>query len=218
MSMSLPFTHEQFLDVFGAYNSALWPAALLLWLLTAAGVVSLAGGRGSPRVLAALLAIHWLWSGAVYHLGYFAAINPAARVFGTLFIIEAGLIAWFGVLRARLEFAWGRGRGFRGALAVFFALSALAYPFLALAAGLHWPRTPTFGVPCPTTLLTVGFLLSVEPAHLRGLSVIPLAWSVVGGSAAILLGVLPDSVLLLAGAVLLLQLVAPRLLTGARAA
>ena len=28
--MPLPFTHDQFLDVFGAYNRALWPAVILI--------------------------------------------------------------------------------------------------------------------------------------------------------------------------------------------
>jgi hypothetical protein len=216
--MSLPFTHEQFLDVFGAYNSALWPAVGALWLLTAAVVVRFGWRPMSSRLLAGLLAIHWLWSGAVYHLGYLAAINPAARIFGTVFLIEAGLFAWLGIIRPRLEFVWNRGRGLRGGLAAFFIVYALAYPFLVLASGLHWPRMPSFGLPCPTTLLTIGFLLSLAPASFRGLSVVPLAWSVIGGSAAILLGVLPDFALLLAVAVLLLEVLVPRLLTGARAA
>ena len=30
--MGLPFSRDQFLDVFAAYNTALWPAAAILWL------------------------------------------------------------------------------------------------------------------------------------------------------------------------------------------
>jgi len=216
--MSLPFTHEQFLDAFGTYNSALWPAVLALWLLTALALVLLARDRANPRLVAALLAIHWLWSGAVYHLGYFGAINPAARLFGILFIVQACLFLWLGVLRPRFQVVWRGSHGVRGTLALFFTLYALAYPFLVLATGLHWPRAPLFGVPCPTTLLTVGFLLLVEPGKLRGLSVIPAAWCFVAGSAALVLGVLPDLVLLFGGLVLLTQLFAPRRLADARAA
>ena len=29
--MQLPFTREQFFDVFAAYNAALWPGVLALW-------------------------------------------------------------------------------------------------------------------------------------------------------------------------------------------
>ena len=30
--MQLPFTREQFFDLFAAYNAALWPALAALWL------------------------------------------------------------------------------------------------------------------------------------------------------------------------------------------
>lgn len=33
--MTLPFSHDAFLDVFGRYNIALWPVVLCLWLATA---------------------------------------------------------------------------------------------------------------------------------------------------------------------------------------
>jgi len=77
-------------------------------------------------------------------------------------------------------------------LSVAFALYALACPVLALASGLRWPRMPAFGVPCPTTLFTVALLSALEPGRHRALGVIPLIWSLIGGSAALVLGVLPD--------------------------
>ena len=215
--MSLPFTHDQFLDDFAAYNSALWPSVVILWLLTAAAVGWMASGRVGGRWIAWLLALHWLWAGAVYHLGYFAEINPAARMFGIAFIFQAVLFVWFGLTRSRLEFRWGSGRGLRSGLAVFFSVYALAYPILIVATGLDWPRMPAFGVPCPTTLLTVGLLLSVQSVP-RIVGVIPLAWCVIGGSAALLLGVIPDFALLLAGVTLLVDLVAPQVLSRVRAA
>ena len=215
--MNLPFTHDQFLDVFAAYNSALWPAAVVLWLATAGTIAWFATGRAAGRTLAALLVVHWLWSGAVYHLGYFTTINPAARWFGLAFILEAGLVAWFGLLRSPLQVRWGRDRGIRGGLATFFSVYALAYPWLTLATGLTWPRMPAFGVPCPTTLLTVGVLLSTDTTP-RVVGIIPLAWCVVGGSAALMLGVVPDLALILAGAALLIDVVAPGVLFRARAA
>ena len=216
--MSLPFTHDQFLDVFAAYNSALWPATAILWLLTAGAIGWFARGRVASRSIAGLLAVHWLWSGAVYHLVYFAEINRAARIFGLAFILEAGLIGWFGVVRARLNFHWSGARGVRGTLTVFFCICALVYPVLGLATGLTWPRMPAFGVPCPTTLLTVGLLLSLQATGPRVVTIVPLLWCLIGGSAALLLGVVPDLALLLAGAALLVDLFAPQVLPRARAA
>ena len=66
---------------------------------------------------------------------------------------------------------------------------ALAYPGAAIVLGLSYPRSPTFGVPCPTAILTAGLLLLVPTREARRLGVIPLAWSAIGGSAAFLLDV-----------------------------
>jgi len=210
--MRLPFTHQQFLDVFGAFNTAWWPAGLALWLLSALAVVALARGRVPPRLLFALLALHWAWSGAAYHLGYFATINPVARVFGALFLVQAALFLWVGVSRQPPPFTWGRAP--RQWLSVALAVYALAYPLLVLANGLRWPRMPVSGVPCPTTLFTIGLLLALEPRRHRELAAIPILWALVGGSAAVVLGMVPD-LALFAGAICLVTYVTlPRLLDG----
>jgi len=109
--MNLPFTHEPFLNVFGQYNTTLWPVALALWLFTLVGAFALARARTRPRLIAGLLAILWVWSGAAYHLGCFLSINAAARVFGILFLVEGVLIAWWGLIRPPPTFVWRRGRG-----------------------------------------------------------------------------------------------------------
>jgi hypothetical protein len=92
---------------------------------------------------------------------------------------------------------------------VTLAAYALLYPLLASLSGLSWPRVPGFGVPCPTDLLTIGLLLSLPSRRLWRLAVIPIVWSAIGGSAAIVLRVPPDFALLLAGALLLAHLVSP---------
>jgi len=207
--MRLPFTHEQFLDVFGAFNSAWWPAALVLWVLSALALYALARRRAGARPLFALLALHWAWSGAVYHLASFAPINPAAKLFSALFLAQAGLFAWFALRPGSATFAWGAAP--RRWLSIGFALYALAYPLLGMAIGLRWPRMPAFAVPCPTTLLTVGLLLALEPRRLRGLAVIPVLWALVGGTAAFALGIVSDLALFLGAACLVAYAAAPRL-------
>lgn len=149
--MSLPFTLEQFLDVFAAYNRLLWPAALVLWIASLGGFILLLrrDARG-PRFVGWLLAVHWSWSGAVYHLAYFRDINPAALLFGALFLAQAGLFASWTLRLPAAAFdvpptLWTR-------LGTILMGYALAYPALGLALGLSYPRMPTFGVPCPTTL------------------------------------------------------------------
>jgi hypothetical protein len=196
--MSLPFTRAQFFDVFAAYNASLWPFAIALWLLTVGAVVIVVrGNRGAARLVSLLLAIHWGWAAVAYHAAFFSKINPAAWLFSALFLVQAGLFVWFGVLRAFLRYS--PGQSFRSYVAWALVGYSLLYPALVWAAGNVYPRLPTFGVPCPTTILTIGFLLAADRPVPGVLAVIPILWALIGGSAAFLLGVPADVVMLAAG-------------------
>ena len=194
--MRIPFTQQQFLDVFGAYNSTAWPVVIALWLATLALGVRLVRGQARSVTLSALAAVHWAWSGLVYHALFFTDINPAAWLFAGAFLLEAFAFVWFGMVRRSLVFEWGRTA--RHAIAgVLFAYS-LAYPFLVLASGHDVPRAPLFAVPCPTTLFTAALLLTaVRPAPVL-IFVIPVIWATLAGTAAITLGVTPDLMLIVA--------------------
>jgi hypothetical protein len=207
--MTLPFTLEQFLDVFAQYNRVLWPAAALLWIASAYVAVRIVRGAASSRAVALLLAAHWVWSGIAYHLVFFRSINPAATIFGALFIVQASLfVSW--AMRARdgafipQRDAWSR-------VGMALMLYALAYPVLTLVSGFSFPHLPLFGVPCPTTLFTIGALLIGRELVPRWLAIIPLGWSAIGGSAAFLLGMHTDLALPVAGVALVASLLLPRL-------
>lgn len=89
-----------------------------------------------------------------------------------------------------------------------FIVYSLAYPLLALLSGHHVPRVPLFAVPCPTTIFTVGLLLNAHDMPVS-VAVIPVLWSIVGGTAAFSVGVTPDFMLFAAAAALLARLVSP---------
>jgi hypothetical protein len=206
--MGLPFTPDQFFDVFAAYNERLWPCALALWLLTAWTVIALARGRSVPSwFVPALLALHWAWSGLAYHAAFFSAINPAAWLFSLLFAIESALWLWHGVVRRRYELA--PGSRFQRAMFWLSIVYALAYPAIALAGGHAYPRVPTFGVPCPTTILTIAFLIAANRTWPRTAAAVPLLWSCIGGAAAFLFGVRADLMLLASGVALAATLIRP---------
>ena len=156
--MQLPFTEAQFLEVFRAYNVAFWPVAVGLWLATFALTVELLRGRAHSGALSALTAVHWAWSGVVYHAVFFARINPAAWLFAALFVVEAGAFLWFGVLKRRLVLRVTRTP--RDLLAVVFLVYSLVYPLLVWLSGHRFPSAPLYAVPCPTTLFTAGVLLA----------------------------------------------------------
>jgi len=86
----------------------------------------------------------------------------------------------------------------------------LLYPAIVRAEGHAFPRLPTFGVPCPTTILTIGFLLAADRSLPRLVAVIPFVWAFIGGSAAFLLGVRADLMLLAAGIALAVGMIRPR--------
>jgi len=81
----LPFTREQFVQVFVDYNQAVWPAAVVAYLV-GLGVIGalLRPSRASGRVVGGGLALMWIWSGVVYHGLFFASINRAAVAFDAL--------------------------------------------------------------------------------------------------------------------------------------
>jgi hypothetical protein len=52
---------------------------------------------------------------------------------------------------------------------------------------------PLFGIaPCPTTIFTIGVLLMASDRLTLWLSIIPIAWALIGTSAALFLGVPED--------------------------
>lgn len=190
--MSIPFTAEQFFNVFAAYNGAIWPAQILAYLLAAAALaLSVSQRRSAGRLVAGILALFWAWMGTVYHLLYFSAVNPAAFLFGVLFIVQGLLFLVVGGIRGRLSFRFTRRLiPLVGAALIFYAM--VVYPLLGAAFGHDYPSSPTFGVtPCSTTIFTLGLLLWAAPIPIY-LLIIPVLWAIVGTSAAIQLGVPQD--------------------------
>ncbi len=191
--MSLPFTTDAFFEVFARYNAAVWPVVVALWIVAAGALVAVVHGPGerSSRFLSAVLVVLWAWGGLVYHATYFTSINPAAWGFAALFIGEAALLVWYGVVQRRLGF--GTATGLAGGLGIGLASYALAYPALTVLAGHDYPAAPTFGVPCPTGILTAGLLLTTANRPPIPVVVVPVLWALVGGSAAVVLGVAADT-------------------------
>lgn len=195
----LPFSEEEFLRVFADYNRAVWPAQPVLY---AAAVLTLyiAFKRRpySGRVVAAFLALSWLWMGIAYHLTFFASINKAAYLFGAFFILQGLLFLEWGVHKPPTRFRPGADL-YGMAAAALLAYSLAVYPALGYLLGRAHPAAPTFGLPCPTTIFTFGLLLCVDGRVPLRLLTIPLAWSLLGASAATALGINEDYGLIVAG-------------------
>lgn len=189
--MRVPFTADEFFDVFRRYNEAIWPNQSLLFLLALLAVIVVAAGGRNGRSVTATLGFLWLWMAFAYHFAFFRKINPAAVGFAALFAVEGILLIVSGarqpflVFRLRRDFA-----GAMGAVVVGYAL--VVYPVLGYALGQRYLGAPTFGLPCPTTIFTLGILMWGQRTGVQKLAVVPLLWAIIATQAAFALGVWED--------------------------
>ena len=196
----MPFTADQFFAVFAAYNQAIWPAQIVAYVLALVGLAAIftrpAAGHG---LMLGVLALLWLWNGIAYHLMFFTRINSVAYGFAAMFILQ-GLL--FVAQAAKPISTWPSIRLTPKAMmgAVLITYGMVLYSVLGSWLGHPWPSAPIFGVaPCPTTIFTFGVLILVPGPVPAWLLIIPLTWSAIGSTAAILLSVPEDLGLLAAG-------------------
>ena len=194
----MPFSAEQFMDVFRKYNNAVYPMQLVLFILAGVTILLIFNrhGRNGSKWISLLLSLFWTWMGVFYHLLFFSTINKAAYLFGLLFILQGILFFYFGFVRHKLVFHFEPNKyGITGLVIIFYAL--ILYPVFGYLQGHIYPSSPTFGLPCPTTIFTFGILLWTQPKFPKGILVIPFLWSIVGLAAAFSFGMKEDLALIL---------------------
>ena len=115
------------------------------------------------------------------------------------FVAETILLAAAALIVRDLRFTVRRdARSALGLALIAYAL--VPYLLIGALAGHRWPAVPALGVaPCPTVIFTIGMLLLAPWRAARWLLVLPVLWSDVGGSAALLLDVPQDYGLIAAG-------------------
>lgn len=201
--MPFPFGREEFLGVYAAYNQALFPASELLSLFAFAAVcLALFPGPRRDRVASALLAWLWAWSGLIYACGFLGNLTLLGYAFGAMFTLQSALLLHLGVVRNDVKFWVHNGpRHLAGILLVFYAL--VAYPALAALLGHSYPQSPTFGVPTPVTIFTLGMLLLTRAPYARLLFAVPMFWVLLGSWIAFELRIREDIALVVAAALVL---------------
>lgn len=199
--MKPEFTLEQFLEVFKTYNEGVFPMQILLYLVGITAVFSaMKPGAHSPKIVSSILAFFWLWMGIVYHLVYFTRINPLAYAFGAFFIIQGILFVVLGIFQNAFSFTFRADtNGITGVVLIAFAL--IIYPVTGYFLGHFYPSSPTFGLPCPTTIFTFGILLLNEKKCPPLILIIPFVWSAIGFMAAFQFGIWEDTGLIAASVI-----------------
>lgn len=208
--MNLPFTKEEFFNVFEQYNTGVWPVHLLLYALAVCILFFVyRQGKYSNRIISSGLALLWIWMGVVYQLGYFSNINKAAYLFGILFIIQGLLFFKEGVISEKVIYRYPTTLSFVAGVSMV-VYSLLLYPLLSYYFDHRYPAMPEFGLPCPTTIFTLGILAAAEKKKAYIIYTIPVLWSFIGGSASLLLDVKEDIGLLVSGVLFLVIVISKR--------
>jgi len=194
--MNLPFTANQFFDIIEQYNQAIFPFQLIIFMMGLIAVLVISPRKiSSNRFIGAFLGVLWLWTGIAYHLIFFTSINRAAYAFGVLFILQGIFFLYYTFSKGRMVFRFeGKTKGYLGYFFVLFGL--VIYPVISFLLENSVERTISPGLPCPSTILTFGFLMLADRKMPRFLLIIPSLWAIIGTGAAINFNVYQDYVLI----------------------
>jgi hypothetical protein len=204
--MNVPFTTEQFINVFHNYNLAVWPMQLIFYLLAVSMIYfAIIRTTFSDKTITIALTFFWLWMGIVYQISFFSVINAAAYFFGIMFLIQALLFLYYGVFLSKLSYSFRPDiYGLAGGFFILYAL--FVYPLIGFILGHSYLDSPTFGLPCPTTIFTLGLFLWTDKKFPIPVLIIPLLWSITGTMAALKFGIKEDFALLISGIVVSLMI------------
>lgn len=182
LSDFLLFSPQTYYRLFELYNQNIRPAQIVSFLLGLVILWLLYRGDRHGRWIAAILAAYWLWIAVAFHWLWYKSINWAAAYFAGLFVIEALLLIWAGIIRDRLRFDAVQPL-FRRAGTAIFLFALLLQPLIGPLAGRAWTQVQVFGVaPDPTAVGTLGILLVPDHRIHWGLMIMPLLWCIISGA------------------------------------
>jgi hypothetical protein len=198
--MKTPFTTEQFFHVIEQYNSAIFPFQFILIILGIIAVVFLHTNKEKyNNLISGFLAFLWLWIGIAYHIVFFTDINKAAYGFGAISILQ-GIFFLIELRKGKLVYSFTKNsRSYLGYFFIVFGL--IIYPVISFLMGENFSETISLGLPCPTTIMTFGFLMLTSNKLSKYLLIIPTVWAIIGTGAAINFGVTQDYVMLVSAIV-----------------
>ena len=130
---------------------------------------------------------------------FFYRINKAAYLFGGLFIFQGILFLMLALKRKITIHIHRDAASIMGMLLLLFSL--VIYPLLSYLQNHVYPASPTFGLPCPTTIFTFAIMLIAAKQLPSYIIIIPLIWSLIGSVAAFKLGMYEDFGLLVSAIV-----------------
>ena len=177
----LNFQLEPFLEILRDYNTDIWPIQIFAYII---GVISIIlafrNGKYSSKLISAVIAFYWLWTGIVFSLYYWNSNYAPASIFGWIFTVEGILFVYAGIFRSDIIFKYTSGYiAVTGIIFVSYAM--IGYPVLGYFLGHTYPSSFPFGlVPCPVNIFTIGVLMLTSNSFPKYLLVIPFLWTLAG--------------------------------------
>ena len=198
MTLKTPITTDKFFSIFEKYNNSIFPVQIILFLLSICEFIAIGSRfRQKDKFVAGFLGVLWLWMGIGYHIAFFSGISRIALGYGVLFILQGLFLLWEGVLLYNLKFVFKNS--IQSYFGYFFILYGLIiYPVVGYLIEPNLSRTISVGLPCPTLILTFGFLILCDIKFSKFLLIIPSLWAVIGIIGVIKLGVYQDAIMLIA--------------------
>lgn len=196
--MNISLTLDQMLSVFEAYNTATLPLQVIACVVIIIAVIlTIRPLRSSGKIIPAILSVIWLWTGIVFCIIYWAKIFTPSYAYAALFIIQ-GIIFLICIFRPKLSFRFKPDiYSLLGILFIIYAM--VGYPVIGYFLGHVYPGSVSLILaPCPTVVLTFGFLLLTDKKFPRYILIIPLLWSICG-IMPVIMGILEDIGLITSG-------------------
>ena len=177
------------------YNLSIWPMQVVVYVLALAAVfLAVKKTKSSDRIIAAILALFWLWNGIMFFLPT-GGSNALWYVIAALFIIQ-GLLFLVGPAKPFVSYRISTDiYSLTGIVLILYAL--IGSPLVGALVGHLYPQMAFLGLaPCPTLPFTFGLLLCTDSKIPKYLLVVPFVWGLFGVMT-ISIGMVEDVVMLL---------------------
>ena len=154
------FSQTAYYRQFEFYNYAIWPLHIVAIIFSLVIFYALwKKPVWSGLLVAILLVVSWVWVAFAFLYQRFYQIHVVADWYAFGFVLQAGFITWYGVIKNQFTLFvrnWLRIR--IGSSLLFIAF--IAYPFIAITTGRNWMQFEMFALaPDPTVLATLAILL-----------------------------------------------------------
>lgn len=169
------FSETAYYRQFELYNQAIWPLHVVAVLFSLVTLYILwKKPVWAVRIITGLLVVSWLWVAWAFLYQRFYQIHVVANWYALGFVLQAGLLTWYGVLKNCLD--RGISSQFRERLATaLLALVLIGYPFIAVISGRSWMQFEMFSLaPDPSVLATLAILFFYKSPTV--LYAIPIIW------------------------------------------